>query len=65
MSKPLLRILAFFGIYLLIFILLKPIFMAVYQSAMGEISASDWFSVIWHGLPMDCSMAGYLTIVPG
>lgn len=65
MSKPLLRILAFFGIYLLIFILLKPIFMAVYQSAMGELSASDWFRVIWHGLPMDCSMAGYLTIVPG
>lgn len=64
MSKPLLRIIAFFGIYLLIFVLLKPLFMAIYSSAMGDISAADWFRVIWHGLPMDCSMAGYFTIVP-
>ncbi len=64
MSKSLLRILAFFGIYLLIFILLKPVFMAVYSSVMGDISAADRFNVIWHGLPMDCSMAGYFTIIP-
>ncbi len=64
MSKSLLRILAFFGIYLLIFILLKPVFMAVYSSVMGDISAADRFNVIWYGLPMDCSMAGYFTIIP-
>ncbi len=64
MSKSLLRILAFFGIYLLIFILLKPVFMAVYSSVMGDISAADRLNVIWHGLPMDCSMAGYFTIIP-
>ncbi len=64
MLKPIARIAAFFGIYLLIFIILKPAFMAVYHSAMGEISLADWFRVIWHGLPMDCSMAGYLTLIP-
>ncbi|MDE6702207.1 MAG: LTA synthase family protein [Muribaculaceae bacterium] len=62
--RPILRILAFFGVYLIIFIILKPIFMAVYLSVMGDISVIDWFRVIAHGLPMDCSMAGYLTIVP-
>lgn len=38
--------------------------MGVYASSMGNISVSDWFSVIIHGLPMDCSMAGYMTILP-
>lgn len=64
MLKPLARILAYFILYLLIFVLLKPVFMAVYASLMGEITVSDWFKVIYYGLPMDCSMAGYLTIVP-
>ncbi|MDE5554411.1 MAG: hypothetical protein K2J10_04425, partial [Muribaculaceae bacterium] len=61
MFKPLARILAFFVLYLLIFILLKPVFMAVYASLMGDITVADWFKVIYHGLPMDCSMAGYFT----
>lgn len=64
MFKPLARILAFFILYLLIFIILKPVFMAVYASLMGDISVADWFKVIYHGLPMDCSMAGYFTIAP-
>lgn len=25
----------------------------------------EWFSVIWHGLPLDLSLAGYLTAIPG
>lgn len=62
--KPILRIFAFFGVYLSVFIILKPIFMAVYYPIMGDISVSDWFSVIAHGLAMDCSMAGYLTVIP-
>lgn len=28
-------------------------------------SWTDWFSVIGHGLPLDLSLAGYLTILPG
>ena len=64
MFKPLARILAFFTLYLLIFIILKPVFMAVYFDLMGDISVADWFKVIYHGLPMDCSMAGYFTILP-
>lgn len=64
MFRPLARILAFFLIYLLIFILLKPVFMIIYARLMGDIGMADWFDVIYHGIPMDCSMAGYFTIVP-
>lgn len=28
-------------------------------------SFEDWLSVAWHGLPLDFSMSGYLTIIPG
>ena len=62
--KPILRILAFFGVYLSIFIILKPIFMLTYHSLIGDITLADWFRVIVHGFAMDCSMSGYLTIVP-
>ncbi|MGI6223341.1 MAG: LTA synthase family protein [Prevotella sp.] len=26
---------------------------------------SEWLKVLWHGLPLDCSLAGYLTVIPG
>ncbi|MDR0506534.1 MAG: sulfatase-like hydrolase/transferase [Dysgonamonadaceae bacterium] len=29
------------------------------------VSFIDWFRVIWNGLPMDLSMAGYIMIIPG
>lgn len=64
MKKAILKILAFFGIYLLIFILIKPLFLSVHHSLMGGISAGDWFSVIYHGFSMDCSVAAYFTVIP-
>lgn len=64
MYKAAAKILSFFAIYLIIFMALKPVFMALYLSLMGDITASDWFDVIWHGLPMDCSVAGYFTLLP-
>lgn len=64
MVKAISKILSFFGIYLLIFIISKPVFMAFYTNLMGDISFKDWLSVISHGVPMDCSMSGYLTIIP-
>lgn len=38
--------------------------MAVHHAIMGQITIADWIAVIWHGLPMDCTMGGYLTIIP-
>ena len=29
------------------------------------VSWTEWLGVMWHGLPLDLSLAGYLTVVPG
>ena len=62
------RLIGFFKTYFLfvcIFILQKPVFMFFYHSLYGDASWVDWFKVMWHGLPLDLSLAGYLTAIPG
>lgn len=62
------RLIGFIKTYCLfvcIFMLQKPLFMLFYRSLYAETSGSDWLSVIWHGLPLDLSLAGYLTAIPG
>ena len=39
--------------------------MAYYYTLYNKVSWTDWFSGIGHGLPLDLSLAGYLTILPG
>lgn len=46
------------------FVLQKILFMSVYCEDINAGSFADYLSVIWHGLPMDCSIAGYLTVIP-
>ena len=52
-------------LFVCIFVLQKPLFMLFYKSLYPDASCADWFSVIWHGLPLDLSLAGYLTAIPG
>lgn len=62
------RLIGFIKTYCLfvcIFMLQKPLFMLFYRSLYAETSGSDWLNVIWHGLPLDLSLAGYLTAIPG
>lgn len=62
------RLIGFIKTYCLfvcIFMLQKPLFMLFYRSLYAETSGSDWLSVVWHGLPLDLSLAGYLTAIPG
>ena len=61
------RIKTFVSYYLfwvLAFVLQKPLFMACYAKLMGGGGPMDWLRVMWHGMPLDLAMAGYLTIVP-
>ena len=61
------RLIGFIKTYCLfvcIFVLQKPLFMLFYKSLYPDASCADWFSVIWHGLPLDLSLAGYLTAIP-
>lgn len=39
--------------------------MGYYHEFYTDASWSDYFSVMWHGLPLDLSLAGYLTAIPG
>ena len=43
----------------------KPVFMVYHHDLYADVSFGDYFSVMWHGLPLDLSLAGYLTAIPG
>ncbi|MCD8293534.1 MAG: sulfatase-like hydrolase/transferase [Prevotellaceae bacterium] len=62
------RIVGFFKTYLLlvcVFVVQKPLFMLYYHHALyAGVPGTEWLRVIWHGLPLDCSLAGYLTVLP-
>lgn len=50
--------------WLPVFVIQKPAFM-FYNSALAEgCTFTDWMQVIWHGLKLDCTIAGYLTAIP-
>jgi phosphoglycerol transferase MdoB-like AlkP superfamily enzyme len=62
------RIYLFFKIYLffiITFAIQKVLFMAVNYSEMSRFPFSEWLKVVWYGLPLDASTAGYLTVLPG
>lgn len=42
----------------------KPVFMLFYPDLYSVFGAGGVISVMWHGLPMDMTVAGYLTILP-
>lgn len=65
MKERLIGFIKTYCLFVCIFILQKPLFMLFYQSLYPDVSCADWFSVIWHGLPLDLSLAGYLTAIPG
>ena len=50
--------------WLLFYVIQKPVFMLCQQSQMGDVKWYDCFFVMWHGLPLDLSVAGYLTVIP-
>ena len=47
-----------------IFIIEKPLFMLYTGGLQHHYSIKDWALVIWHGLPIDLSVAAYLTLFP-
>jgi phosphoglycerol transferase MdoB-like AlkP superfamily enzyme len=52
-------------LFILIFLLQKPLFMLYYHNLYHDVSFIDFFRVLANGLKLDASMAGYLTILPG
>ena len=64
MKKALLKFIWIYLLFVVVFILMKPVFLTVYASVIGA-SASDWLRVVRHGFAMDLCVAGYLTVIPG
>lgn len=65
MKKRLMQFLATYFLIVLLFVLQKPIFMAYYHDIYAGMSWKEYLLVMWHGLPLDLSLAGYLTAIPG
>lgn len=63
MSRATIRLAAIFAIYVCVFALAKVLFLCVYSQP--EWGVGQWFAAIWHGLPMDMTVAGYLSVLPG
>ena len=64
MKRCLLALLRLYVYWLAVFVVQKPLFMAWYAGMYRERGLLDWLGVAWHGLPLDFSLAGYLTTVP-
>ncbi len=62
MKKRILYLITLFLTLIGIFIIQKPLFMWYNQTA--PFSLTDIFDVVCHGLSLDASTAGYLTIIP-
>ncbi|WP_303207226.1 LTA synthase family protein [Bacteroides oleiciplenus] len=65
MKERLIGLIKTYILFVCIFILQKPLFILYYSSLYANTSWTDTFQVIWNGLPLDLSLAGYLTAIPG
>ena len=59
------RFLIAYFLFVAVFVLQRFCFIAVYHNTINLESFSDIFSIVYHGLPLDFSVAGYLTAIPG
>lgn len=64
MKNRILLLVAIFVYFIFIFCLEKLAFMLMYSATAGGITSSEIFQVLYHGLPLDMSMSGYLTAIP-
>ena len=64
MKKRVLFLFACFITFILVFALQKPVFMLYNHASGGGLSISDYLQVMVHGLQLDATVAGYLTVLP-
>ena len=64
MKKRIVYIVSYFLTVLLMFVIQKPLFM-LYNDAFGkEAGLTDFGQVMWHGISLDATTAGYFTALP-
>ncbi len=59
MKKRIAALSATFALWTVLFVLQKPVFLLMYADSLADV-----FPVIFHGLPLDLSVAGYMATVP-
>lgn len=59
LKDKILLLFATFVLWALVFVLQKPVFLLLYAGGLAQA-----FPVMWHGLPLDLSIAGYFSTVP-
>ena len=55
---------ALFAMSLLVMAIEKPLFLLWYHAQAAEASAAELALVVWHGLKLDQTVAGYITALP-
>lgn len=64
MRRNLTFIVMVFSATLLFAVLQKPLFMLWYAHLLADASAAELWGVVWHGLSLDATIAGYVTALP-
>ncbi len=64
MKRKLLFPIAVFAATTLLMVLWKPVFLAYYAVEASKASIGEWFAVLGHGLLLDLTVAGYVTVLP-
>lgn len=64
MKRKLALTAAIWGATVLLMALQKPIFLLYYASEAAAHSAAELWQVVWHGLKLDMTVAGYITALP-
>ena len=49
MKKRIIQFLTTYFLFVLLFVLQKPVFMVYYHDLYADVSFGDYFSVMWHG----------------
>lgn len=62
--RSIMLIIRLYAAIVAVWMVMKPLFMAVNRTLYSHAAPLDWLRVIKAGLPMDLSMAGYLTVIP-
>ena len=63
-KKKIAFVVAVFCATVLLMAVQKPVFLAYYAADAAQASIGEWLGVVWHGLTLDSTVAGYVTALP-
>lgn len=64
MKRRILLYISVFAFFILIFFIQKIAFVLIHGYTNGGVNFSETMQILYHGLPLDLSMSGYLTVIP-